>query len=301
MNQEACDLVHFPHFNVPIRYRRPYIVTIHDLILSLYPGQKMKSWYHKLGYKMVIKNAAKKSAHIIAVSENTKKDIIEHFNVPPQKVSVIYNGVSPEFKPFSDYDKVEKTLKKYDIKKNFLLYTGVWRGHKNLERLIQALYILREEKELDVQLVMTGKPDPHYPEVLAAIDRFKLQDQVITPGLVESDELVHLYNAASIYVFPSLYEGFGLPPLEAMSCATPVVASNRSCIPEVCGAGNALFFDPENPGDLANKVDRLYRDADLQAEFIDKGLTQAQRYNWQDSHEKTVALYDKVYKNHYEL
>ena len=150
--KENLDIVHFPHFNIPILYRRPYIVTIHDLTLSLFPGQKMNKWYHRFAYHLVIKNAVKKAKKIIAVSYSTKEDLAELLKVNKEKIKVIYNGISEEFKIIEDSSKIDKTLKKYKIDKQFLLYTGVWRDHKNLPRLIKAFKILKN-KNLDLQLV----------------------------------------------------------------------------------------------------------------------------------------------------
>ncbi len=279
LKKENCDIVHFPHFNVPILYRRPYTVTIHDLTLSIYPGHKMTKWYHRLAYHLTIKNATKKAKRVIAVSQNTKNDIVDHLHIPEEKIEVIYNGISDKFTLIEDPAITEKTLKKYKITKQFLLYTGVWRSHKNLPRLIEAFAILR--KNVDLQLVITGKPDPHYPEVKDTVVKYDLQNDVIFTDLVEEDELIHLYNAAHTYVFPSLYEGFGFPPLESMKCGTPVVASNRSSIPEVCGQENAIFFDPESPQDIANKIESLYKDADLQAELVEKGHRRASEFTWE--------------------
>lgn len=290
LNKQKCDIVHFPHFNVPIFYRRPYIVTIHDLTLSFFPGRKMIRWFHRLAYNLTIKTATRRAKKIIAVSHHTKKDLIEQLKVPADKIKVIYHGINPNFTIIADASKFEKTLKKYQITPPFLLYSGVWRYHKNLPRLIEALKILRDDKNLDLKLVITGKPDPHYPEIKETIRNLQLQDSVIFPGLVAEDELVHLYNAASIFVFPSLYEGFGLPPLESMSCGTPVVASNIASIPEICGQDNALFFDPYDVNDIASKIELLYKDSDLQAELIAKGLQHASKFTWPKMAQETFEL-----------
>ncbi|MBD3360190.1 glycosyltransferase, partial [Candidatus Peregrinibacteria bacterium] len=265
LNKEKCDTVHFPHFNIPIFYRKPYVVTIHDLILTFFHGHKMTSWHHRLAYNLIIKNSIKKSKKIIAVSNSTKQDIIANFKVPEEKIEVVYNGISPSFTLIQNPSKYKKTLSRYNIDKQFLLYTGVWRSHKNLVNLIEAFNILKNKKSLDLKLVITGKPDPYYPEVKETIKRLNLKEDVILTGLVQEKELVHLYNAAHIYVFPSLYEGFGLPPLESMKCGTPVAASETSSIPEICGEKNAVFFDPKNPRDIAKKIYMIYKNTDLQA------------------------------------
>jgi len=288
--KEKLDVMHFPHFNVPLLYRKPYTVTIHDLTLSLFPGNKMTKWYQRLAYYIVIRNAVRKSKRIIAVSENTKADIVQMLHVPAKKIEVIYNGVGDEFRMIDDASQFKKTLDKYNIKKEFLLYTGVWRSHKNLPRLIHAFALLRTKYNLDLQLVITGKDDPCYPEAKHATRFLNLENEVIFTGAVDEKELVYLYNAAMIYVLPSLYEGFGLPILESMKCGTPVVASNVSSIPEICGEGNAILFDPYNPEDIAEKIYTLYRDADLQVKLIEGGMAHAREFTWEKMSEKTYDL-----------
>ena len=279
--KEKCDVVHFPHFNVPVLYKKPFVVTVHDLTLSIFPGQKMTKWHHRAAYNLTIKSATKKAKKIIAISENTKKDIIEYLKISPDKIIVIPNGVDSQFREIKDESKINATLEKYSIKKEFLLYTGVWRSHKNLPRLIEAFSILKKEKNADIELVITGKPDPHYPEVKETVSKFNLQDDVVFPGMVEEEELIHLYNAAKIFTLPSLYEGFGLPVLEAMRCGTPVAASTSSSIPEVCGEENAILFDPKNTRDIAEKMFLIYKDPELQAKLKEKGLSHAQKYSWE--------------------
>jgi len=295
LNKENCSMVHFPHFNVPNFYRKPYIVTIHDLTLSLFPGRKMTKWYHRLAYHFTIKNAVKKAKKVIAVSKNTKEDIISHLKIPAEKIEVIYNGINPQFHIIEDLKEVEKTLKKYDIKKDFLLYTGVWRNHKNLTGLIEAFNILKNEKQIDINLVITGNPDPIYPEVLQTIKALNLEKDIILPGLVSEQELVHLYNGAKIYVFPSFYEGFGLPPIEAMRCGTPVAASNTSSIPEICGEENAVYFNPHIPQDIAEKIEMLYKNVDLQAGLIWKGMHHSQRFSWEAMARHTYEVITQKY------
>jgi glycosyltransferase involved in cell wall biosynthesis len=294
IKRENLDLMHFPHFNVPIFYRRPYTVTIHDLTLTLFPGRKMNRWYHRLAYNLTIKNAVKKAKKVIAVSENTKKDIIKYLHIPEEKIKVIHNGVGQEFTLIQQTELFQPTLKKHQIKKQFLLYTGVWREHKNLHRLVKAFSLLREKYHLDLQLVITGKEDPLYPEVKKAVKQFALEDEVIFTGMVDEKELIYLYNAAIIYVFPSLYEGFGLPPLESMKCGTPVAASKVSSIPEVCG-DNAVFFDPYDTEQMAEKIAFLYKNIDLQIELVENGLKHANKFSWEDSVKKTIECFN-LYK-----
>ncbi|PIZ75753.1 hypothetical protein COY05_03235 [Candidatus Peregrinibacteria bacterium CG_4_10_14_0_2_um_filter_38_24] len=291
LNKEKLNFVHFPHFNVPYFYRRPYTVTIHDLTISLFPGKGNKIWkfFQRIVYDVIIKNATVTAKTVLTISENTKKDLIERLNVPAEKIEVIYNGVSDNFTLIEDPKTFQKTLNKYKIKKEFLLYTGVWRYHKNLPRLIEAFAILKQKKNMNISLVITGKPDLDYPETKDKVKELHLEEDVIFTGLVNEEELIHLYNAANIYVFPSLYEGFGLPPLESMKCGTPVVASNTSSIPEICGEGNAVFFDPYKVEDIAEKIEKVYKDVDLQAKLIENGMAHASQFSWQITGEKTYS------------
>lgn len=288
LNQEKCDLVHFPHFNIPLLYRKPYIVTIHDLTLSFFPGNKMNKWYHRLAYHIVIRNAVRTAKKVITVSKNTKKDLKNMLNVPEAKIEVVYLGINKEFCLLENLKPTKQTLKKYKIKKPFLLYTGVWRSHKNLLGLIRAFRIVK--KSLDLQLVITGKPDPKYPEVISAIKKLPHSKDVILTGFVDEKELIHLYNAAMFFVFPSFYEGFGLPPLESMKCGTPVIASNHGSIPEICGKDNAIFFNPHSESDIAQKIEMLYKNAELQTKLIDRGLNHAAKFSWREMAKKTFKI-----------
>ena len=225
----------------------------------------MNSAFYRAAYNWVLKSAVRNAKTVIAVSENTKADLIEITHTSPFKVEVIYEGVGEEFGPRGNKDEQEEVHKKYNITKEFLLYTGVWRGHKNLVNMIRAFALIRDGAEgFDLQLVITGEEDPYYPEVKRTVKELGLEHHVVYTGMVPEKELIALYQTAKAYVFPSLYEGFGLPPLEAMRCGTPVVASKSSCIPEICGDSNALFFDPYDPEDIANVVRRVLLDENLQ-------------------------------------
>lgn len=294
IRKAKLDIMHFTHFNAPIFYRRPSVVTIHDLTLSFYPGKKMNSWYHRMAYNIVLKSAVRNSKKVIAVSENTKADLVEMLHTDPKKIAVIYEGVNENFTPKADKEFNEDVKKKYGITKEFMLYTGVWRGHKNLVNLIKSFGILRGEEGFEAQLVITGNEDPYYPEVKRTVVELGLEHDVIFPGMVSDEELVSLYQSAKLYVFPSLYEGFGLPPLEAMRCGTPVVASKTACIPEVCGEDNALYFDPYDSTDMANSIRRVWLDETLQKDLREHGLKHSLKFSWEKMAEKTLNLYENL-------
>lgn len=294
LKRAKLDLMHFTHFNAPLLYCGRSVVTIHDLTLSFFPGKKMNSGFHRAAYNRVLRGAVKKAARIVAVSQNTKKDLEEVTGTDPSKVEVIYEGVAEDFGPREDKQAVEDLLRKYSITKDYLLYTGVWRSHKNLVNLIRAFALLKEDESFESQLVITGKENPYYPEVKRTVKELGLEHDVIYTGLVPEDELPALYQSARIYVFPSLYEGFGLPPLEAMRCGTPVAASKSSCIPEICGEENALFFDPYDPEDIANTVRRLWLDETLAGELRERGLRHSRKFSWEKMAEKTLEVYKEA-------
>lgn len=295
LRRANLDLMHFTHFNAPILYRKPSVVTIHDLTLSFFPGKKMNSAFYRMAYNTVLKAAVRNARRVIAVSENTKADLVEIAGTSPSKVEVIYEGVGEEFGPRGDKETQENLHRKYSITRDFLLYTGVWRGHKNLVNLVRAFALLREGEEgHDLQLVITGEEDPYYPEVKRTVKELGLEHHVIYTGMVPEKELVALYQTATAYVFPSLYEGFGLPPLEAMRCGTPVVASKVSCIPEICGEASAIYFDPYDPEDICNSIRKVLLDESLQKELRECGLKHSLKFSWEKMAQKTLEIYNDI-------
>lgn len=303
LEKEKCDLVHFTHFNVPLFYRRPFVVTIHDTTISFYPGKKMNVWWRKYAYQKVIENAIKKSQKIITVSDNTKKDIEKLFSAPSQKIQTIWNGIGDDFKPISQIKK-DTVREKFGINPHFLLYTGVWREHKNLVNLLRAFRLILDkahkkdgpQKLKNLHLVLTGKEDPYYPEVKKTIHDLDLTSHIKHVGLVDREDLQALYSAAGVYVFPSLYEGFGLPPLEAMKCHTPVCASRISSIPEVCGDA-VEYFDPHNVLNMAEKIMAVLTQDALREELILKGQKRVTLFSWDKAAEQTLHIYRSVLEN----
>jgi len=294
LRKENVDLMHFTHFNAPILYKRPSVVTIHDLTLHFYPGKKMTSLHRRLAYQLVMKSVTGHAAQVIAVSENTKKDLVELIKVPEEKIRVIYEGVNNEFKEITNKDVLTDIKKKYGIVKPYLLYTGVWRSHKNLVNLIKAFSYLKKDDNFDGQLVITGKEDPLYLEVRATIQDLGLEGDIVFTDMVPEEDLPALYSAAKLYVFPSLYEGFGLPPLEAMSCGTPVAASKAACIPEICGEDNAVFFDPYDPTDISDGVMKIWLNEELQKELVVKGRERIKKFSWKKMAREILKTYESV-------
>lgn len=303
------DLMHFTHFNAPFLYRRPSIVTIHDLTLSLYPGKKMARFWHRWAYHLTIRSIVSRAKRVVAVSEHTKRDVIRLLRVNPEKISVIHEGVNPMFHQITDrHNKVapsrrvnevaslklgliDEFLAKIGLTKPYLLYTGVWRSHKNLVNLIKAFAILKHKYHFDGWLVITGKEDPWYPEVKETVREEHLEGEVRFTGLIPDEDLVLLYNGALIYVLPSFYEGFGLPALEAFACGIPVCAARSSSLPEVCGEGNAVFFDPHSAEDMAAKIASLYNNPEHMEELRKRGFTRLKDFSWEKMAKETFQIY----------
>lgn len=294
INKHKLDLMHFTHFNAPIFYKRPSIVTIHDLTLSFYPGKKMNNPIHRMAYHLAINKATKNAKKIIAVSKHTKKDLRELLKTPEEKIEVIYEGVNQTFKPVINKKTINALKHRLKISGPYILYTGVWRSHKNLPNLIKAFHILKNDYQYTGKLVITGKHDPLYAnEIFHLTAELNLTDQIVFPGMIPESDLPALYSGASTYVFPSLYEGFGLSPLEAMQCGTPVAASNASCIPEICGEKNALYFNPQDPKDIAETINQILISPALQKALKEKGANKVKQYSWRKMASQTLKLYQE--------
>jgi len=305
--QEHVDLMHFPHFNVPIFTPSKFVVTIHDLILTKFSTlrattlgplfYKIKNWF----YKIVIWLAIKRARKVIAVSHFTKNDVVKQFKIKPDKVVVTYEGVANLAKGrdslFARKLDDRETLLGYNINNPFLLYVGNAYPHKNLEGLVKIFLKLYKNKP-DLRLVLVGKEDYFYKRIKNYARELGLWEEskdspTVFPGYVPDAQLEVLYKRALAYVFPSLYEGFGLPPLEAMAKGCPVVSSNKSSLPEVLG-GAAIYFNPENEKEIQVQIERVISDEKLRQDLIRKGYEQVKKYSWWECARKTKKVYEEV-------
>lgn len=293
LNREDLDIMHFTHFNAPILYNKPSIVTIHDLTLSKFPGQRKTTLMHKMGYQMTIKNIVSKAWRVICVSEHTKEDAIKMLGVGVEKIRVIYEGISNDIQPVADTAVLSSIKQKYGITVPYFLYTGAWRKHKNLVNLIKAYNLYRNIHDGNNVLVLAGKIDPNYKEVTDAIHEFGLSSHILTPGFIPDADLPGLYSGAQGFVFPSLYEGFGLPPLEAMACGCPVAVSNVSSLPEVCGEA-AVYFDPNDPEKICEAMNQITQ-PNVRDTLIKTGLDHVKTFSWPLMTQKTLGIYREVY------
>lgn len=292
LNSLKPDLVHFPHFNHPILYRGKFVVTIHDLTLSEYAERG--GFYKRRLYKYVIARAARNSQRVLTVSEYVKKILSKEFDLEAGKVVVTYNGIDGIFKKVTSPQALKKA-EKYGLNKPYILSVGQWRAHKNLLRLVDAFASIQKEPEWQekIDLVFAGKIDPKYPQLRRRVQELGLTGRVKFIGFVEDADLPIIYNNAAVFVFPSFSEGFGLPGLEAQACGVPVVASERSCLPEILGEG-ALYFNPENSKEMAKKIKTVLEDKKIRESIVLKGEQNTKRFSWRNSAQKTLEVYREI-------
>lgn len=288
--QQNVDLMHFPHFNVPYFYNEPYIVTLHDLILLRDTQERATTLgpiiyrAKKIVYKQILKHALFAAKNIITVTHFGKKDVLDYYNLNAENISVIYEGVSHDKLPSNSVDTSLNL--RYNISKPFLVYVGSAYPHKNLELLIQAVDEIT--KKHDIELLLVGKKDFFYQRLEKEFPR----SYVKYLGFVPDEDLAPILAQAQAYVFPSRYEGFGLPPLDAMINGCPVISSNASCLPEVLGDA-ALYCDPFSQESIEQAIEKILTQTELKQELVSKGYKQVQKYNWQTSAEQTLNLYNR--------
>lgn len=303
INKEKVDLMHFPHFNVPVLYRKKFVVTIHDLILFSFPTRRASALSPLLyqikyrAYKKVIAYAAKKARAIITVSRCTKKEIQDKLKISPQKIFITYEASGGvEYGQLKIPEK--NILQKHGIIKPYLLYAGNAYPHKNLEGLIKIFKKLITNYQLNYQLVLVGKKDYFYQRIKKESARFYYdKERKIKPivffGFASEEVLADLYRNAALYVFPSFVEGFGLPPLEAMSYDLPVAASNSSCLPEILGKA-AIYFNPHDEEEMIRVILEGLRNKDLREKLRKAGREQIKKYSWRDCARKTLRVYKQA-------
>ncbi|KKS53053.1 MAG: glycosyl transferase, group 1 [Candidatus Magasanikbacteria bacterium GW2011_GWD2_43_18] len=292
IKQEDVDLMHFPHWNVPIMYRDPFVVTIHDLIMFHYARQDASThgpavyFIKDRLHRHIVKSAATRAKHVFATSEFTKHDIVETLHIDSAKISVTYQA------PLTISNKqltINNLAKKFHIDSPYVLYVGNAYPHKNLETLIDAWKVCSREYP-EYQLVFAGKESPWY-ETLK--NNARGIGNIVFTGYVDDSELVQLYQNARLYVFPSLYEGFGLPPLEAMAYGVPVISSSASCLPETLGNA-ALYFDPTDASDIVRALHEGIRNEDLRYTLRKNAKDELARYSWNTLAKRTFATYIAV-------
>lgn len=290
------DLVHFPHFNSPLLYWGKFVVTIHDLILVRFPTVRASTlspvfyWFKFWAYKLVIKSAVQRSDRVIAVSQFTKNDLITHYKrLPQKKVKVTYEACEDYCMLSPNKDK--EILKRYGIIKSYILYVGNAYPHKNPERLVFAFREVRKELP-HLTLVFVGAQDYFYQRLKKLVEDNQIEG-IIFAGFVHDHDLDIIFHNALSYIRPSLYEGFELPPLEAMANGIPVISSNHECALEILG-DSALYCNPLEEKDMARAIKEMVTNENLRKELIQKGYQQVQKYSWKRMAKETLEIYNSI-------
>ena len=289
LSRQRVHLLHEPHYVLPPATRCRSVVTIHDCIHLMFPQYLPSRLAHAYA-RVSMWSAVHKSSRILTVSEASKRDILRFFDVNPDKVAVIYNAIDERFLAPADEERMDLIRQRYQLDHPFLLYVGNIKPHKNLERLVDAFGRARARGLSELRLVIIGDEISKYPPLRQSVHRHRLDKYVRFLGFQPYDTLAAFYRLARAFVFPSIYEGFGLPPLEAMACGAPVVTSNISSLPEIAGDA-AILVDPYEPQSIAEGITRAVSDESVRADLIQRGFARARDFSWQHS----VAAIHRIY------
>jgi glycosyltransferase involved in cell wall biosynthesis len=284
------DLCHFPNAMAPLYQERPFVVTIHDASLFLY------SQFHPrtriLSIRLMLPFVARRAAAVITVSQHARRELIRILGLAPEKVHVVYEAAGGEFRPVTGEQQLEALRRKYNLPEHFLLYVGTLEPRKNLIRMVHSLREVRRRGHPH-HLVLVGANGWYQTLLRREVARLELDDVVHFMGYLPTADLPGLFSLATLFVFPSLYEGFGLPPLEAMASGAPVLSSNRSSLPEILGDA-AHLVDPENEDDLTEGLAILLADSERRRWLAERGLARARAFSWRQAARETAAIYRKV-------
>jgi glycosyltransferase involved in cell wall biosynthesis len=296
----APDLVHVPLNRVPLLMIQPYVVTVHDLANLFFEWEEYSKLRIQLRRSRLIRGL-KRASRVIAVSEATRRDVEQLAGVATHRMRMVYNAPDAGFlKPDAPdaADERRRIMERYQIQHPFLLYAGNIRRHKNIPRLVEAFAVVREQLAAhpvyrELRLVIIGDNISQYPAVRQAVIRSRVEHAVRFLGFVPFETLRCFYQSAAAFVFPSRYEGFGLPPLEAMACGAPVVTSNVSSLPEVVGDA-AILVNPENVFDIVRGIRDALLDEPLRAQLICRGREQASRFSWSRTARQVLEIYQEA-------
>lgn len=309
LRQIPADLYHIPVNSVPLLMRKPYVVTVHDMASLLF--ETGRSWRNNLRHYH-FRRGLIRADRVIAVSAATRRDVVNLLGVQPERIRLVYSAPSAEFfqhgrvadaraaGPESQPLDRHRILERYQIHYPFLLYAGAIRPQKNIPRLVEAFAIARSSlanhpEYKDLRLIIIGDEISHYPAVRQAVIQSRVEEAVRFLGFVPFDTMRVFYEAAAAFVFPSLYEGFGLPPLEAMASGTPVITSSMSSLPEVVGCA-AMLVNPENVFDIARGIKEVLLDPVLRARLTEEGRIHAAKYSWKATAQQVLEIYREIGK-----
>ena len=288
-----ADILHQPCFSSPVFFRGKKIVTVHDIIPLKFPGNLPLA--SRLFYSKWMTYSYNYADLIIADSESTKKDIIKHLKISSEKIRVIYLATSKDFKPSGSQNQILKIKEKYKTSPKYFIHVGTIEPRKNLPFLVSA-FALALKQGIKENLVIVGKQGWYYEDLYNLIKKLHLEKRVIFTGYADDRDVPYLYGGSTALTFPSLYEGFGFPPLEAMACGTPVISSNTSSLPEVIGEAGILL-PPKDKNIWAQKMVELSSNNKLSEKLKIAGIMQAKKFSWDETARKTIEVYEEVMKD----
>ncbi len=293
MRKDGCDLHFSPSYFVPMLKVCPEVVAVHDITFKVHPewfSEDKRMLFDEIFWRRVAKAEA-----LITVSEYSKGDLIEYLGVAADRIRVIYPGVEAHFRPVEDEAALRAVTEKHGVAREFVLSVGALHTRRNIPRLLEALARIERDTSTTVDVVVVGTQAPFSPrvDVPALAREAGLRGKIVVIDYVSEDELVLLYNACTLLAYPSLYEGFGLPVLEAMACGAPVVCSNVTSIPEVAGDA-ALYFDPHDVDDMVDKLGAAWGDAALRSRLSEAGKQRAGVFSWRRAGEELLSLFAEV-------
>ena len=297
VQRQQVDVLHVPHHEAPFFSPSKLLVTVHDCVHLLFPQENSSKFRFYRSY-LQTKRVVESARHVLAVSESTKEDLINIFETPESKISVVHNALDERFAFTHTPGERKHVLERYQLKDPFVLYSGKIRPHKNLHRLIEAFAVLKSElieddKYKNLKLIIIGDELSKHQYLRLTVIRSGAQQDVRFFGFVPYPILRVFYQSATLFAFPSLYEGFGLPPLEAMANRTPVIASNTSSLPEVLDDA-AVLVNPENVFDIARGMKLILFDEVLRQKLIQKGIEQVAKFSWKVAAQKVMQTYELV-------
>ncbi len=290
LKRYKINLLHSPRYTTPlVRFGWKSLVTFHDMLFLLFP--KKHNLLKRLFYERMIPAAAKRVEKIIAVSSATKKDTMKLLNIPSEKIAVINLGIDSSYHPIEKKD-LQDFRRKYRILDSFILYVGTLKKRKNILNLIKAYKNMREKGRKE-RLMIVGEKGEEYQNIYKVVKRLGLEEEVFFTGYLPEELLPLYYNCASLFIYPSLYEGFGLPVLEAMASGTPAITSNISSLPEVAGDA-ALSVNPDDTEEMAKLMEKVLSNKELAEEMREKGIKRAKLFSWERCAKETLNLYEEV-------
>jgi len=285
--RHRLDLYHNPYYLVPYAMPCSLVATLHDMIPMLYP-ESVPGGALPTVFMLTVRLTVLRARRVIVASQSTRRDLVRVIPSADDKTTTVYHAVDATFAPQPD-GRVAEVCRRYGLGARYLFYLGANKPHKNLVRLVEAWARLPSQARAGAELALAGQEDERYPQVYEAVTRLGLHD-VRLLGAVPDGDLAPLYSGATGFVFPSLYEGFGLPVLEAMACGAPVACSNTSSLPEIVGRA-AITFDPHDEGDIALAMRTLLERDDVRQDLAEAGRQRAAQFTWQRAAEETLAVY----------